>query len=246
MPLFLCKTSPMSDSLIYIAEHFKGSFIAEPSVLQQKLAKVKAYVFDWDGVFNNGQKDGDGSSPFNEVDAMGTNLLRFNHYLNTNHLPVVAVISGERNTAAFSLAKREHFHAVYCGVKNKVEALDHLCFAYNLSSAEVAFVFDDVLDLSMAAVTGLRIMVSRACNPLLTDYVVQRQYADYLTYCTGAENGVRESIELMMGIRGKYVQTIDERMNYTETYKQYLQKRNEPTPLFYKSESSKIIEDTIS
>ena len=45
----------MWDSPIDVAVHFKGSFITKPAEIQQKLAKVKAYVFDWDGVFNIGQ-----------------------------------------------------------------------------------------------------------------------------------------------------------------------------------------------
>lgn len=236
----------MSDSLIYTAAHFKGSFITEPAVIQQKLEKIKAYIFDWDGVFNNGQKDEQGSSPFNEVDAMGTNLLRFSHYLRTGSVPVVAVISGERNKAAFALAGREHFHAVYCGIKYKPEALEHICNAYSLQPDEIAFFFDDVLDLSVAAQAGLRIMVPRACNPLLTDYVVKRQYADYLTACDGSNSAVREGIELLMGLGGKYIQTIEERMNFTDIYQQYLRLRNAATPQFYTSKASKIIEDQVS
>src|ERR1044072_1131132 len=132
----------MSDSLVYIAEQFNGSFVSDPAEIQKKLAKVKAYIFDWDGVFNNGQKGENGSSPFNEVDAMGTNLLRFNHYLRTGQIPVFIIISGENNVAAQTLARRESYQAVYSGVKYTPEALDHLCEAYNLKVEEVAFVFD--------------------------------------------------------------------------------------------------------
>jgi 3-deoxy-D-manno-octulosonate 8-phosphate phosphatase (KDO 8-P phosphatase) len=233
----------MSDSAIEVSKHFKGAFITKPEDIQQKLAKIKAYVFDWDGVFNNGQKDEHGSSPFNEVDAMGTNLLRFNHYLRTGFLPIVAVISGERNKAAFSLSDREHFHNVYCSIKYKPEALNHLCKAHNIKPDEVAFFFDDVLDLAVAAQAGVRVLVSRASNPLFLTYAVKKGYADYLTACSGTNSAVRESVELIMGLNGMYEETIEERMNFTEKYKHYLRLRNQTTPACYTIKDSIIVED---
>jgi len=236
----------MWDSPIDVSVRFKGTFLTKPVDIQQKLSKIKAYVFDWDGVFNNGQKDEHGSSPFNEVDAMGTNLMRFNHYLRTGFLPVVCVISGENNRAAHTLARRERFHAVYSGIKYKPEALTHICKTYNLKPEEIAFMFDDVLDLSVAAKAGVRFMVSRPGNPLLLDYVVQHKYADYLTGCDGNNSAVREIVELMMGLNGMYVETVEERMNFTEKYKHYLRLRNQADPFFFTSRESLIVEDKIS
>ena len=235
----------MTDSLIYIAEQFKGHFILEPAAIRERLSRVKAYVFDWDGVFNNGQKNEQGSGPFNEVDAMGTNLLRFNHYLCTGELPLVVIISGENNRAAQTLANREHFHAVYSGIKYKPEALEHLTKGTMLQPEEIAFVFDDVLDLSVAARAGVRFLVRRACNPLLTDYVVRQGLADYITACDGNNSAVREVVELITGLNGMYAETIEERMNFTKVYQQYLQLRNQSRPVFYTSRDARIIEEEI-
>lgn len=231
----------MSESVIYIAEHFKGKFITPPTTLQQKLSAIKAYVFDWDGVFNNGQKDERGSSPFNEVDSMGTNLLRFNHFLRTGELPCFFVISGENNKAAQTLASREHFHAVYSGIKYKPEALEHLCAACSLKPQDIAFVFDDVLDFSVAARVGARFMVGRACNPLMIDYAVQQQFVDYITACDGGNSAVREVVELIMGLNGSYAQTLEKRMNFTAIYKDYLKRRTRIEPKFYTSINAQII-----
>src|SRR5580704_1165232 len=97
---------------------FKGNFLEASFALAEKLAGVKAIVFDWDGVFNNGVKDENGSSSFSEVDAMGTNLFRFNHYMRTGKVPITAIISGESNKSSETLAKREHFDAVYYKTAN--------------------------------------------------------------------------------------------------------------------------------
>lgn len=226
-----------------VVSHFKGNFITSAEAIANKLAGIKAFVFDWDGVFNNGVKDENGTSSFSEVDAMGTNLVRFNHYLRNNDVPVVAIISGERNAMAWTLAKRESFHGVYSGIKFKAEALSHICEHHSIKPEEVCFVFDDVLDFSVAAAVGLRIMIPRACNPLLVEYAVQNKLVDYLTASEGGNGAVREAVEMLCGLSGKYTETISNRMDYTDTYKTYLHLRNQQAPSFYISKDSKIIEE---
>src|SRR5579871_3769722 len=207
----------MPDSLP-ITNLFKGKFLTDVPAFAEKFSAIKAFVFDWDGVFNNGIKNENGSSAFSEIDAMGTNLLRFNHYLRNDKTPIVAVISGEKNKAAFTLARREHFHAVYYKFVHKIAALDHLCNQHQLQYHEVAFIFDDVLDFSVAKICGLRLMISRECNPLLLKFVEENKLADYLTFADGGNHAVREIVELLTGISGKYDETISQRMQFSETY----------------------------
>jgi 3-deoxy-D-manno-octulosonate 8-phosphate phosphatase (KDO 8-P phosphatase) len=228
-----------------IIDFFKGKFLTDVSAFAEKFTAIRAFVFDWDGVFNNGIKDDNGSSAFSEIDAMGTNLLRFNHYLLTGKTPLVTIISGEKNKAAFSLANREHFDAVYYKAVHKIKALDHFCAKHSLQHKEVAFFFDDVLDFSVAKVCGLRIMVSRKSNPLLMEFVQNNSLADYMTAADGGTHAVREAVELLMGFSGKYDDTISQRMYFTETYQGYLQLRNKPQPVFYTSIESEITEQTI-
>jgi 3-deoxy-D-manno-octulosonate 8-phosphate phosphatase (KDO 8-P phosphatase) len=156
---------------------------------------------------------------------------------------VFAVISGEHNKAAASLAKREHFHALYSGIRFKVDALKHLCKAYDIQPSEVAFFFDDVLDLSVAAQCGLRIMIPRPCNPLLVEYAIQHNMVDYLTACEGGNGAVREAVELLTGLGGRYAEVLTQRMNFTETYQAYLAERNEIPTAFYTIQQSTITED---
>jgi len=90
-----------------------GTFSRPFAEFKDRLSKIKAYIFDWDGVFNDGVKTVQGGSPFSEIDSMGTNMLRFGHWMKTGELPFVAVITGEENPTAQYLAQREHFHSVY-------------------------------------------------------------------------------------------------------------------------------------
>ncbi len=231
-----------TSDLDHLKSLFHGTFLVEPITLQEKLMKVKAFVFDWDGVFNNGTKDASGSSPFNEVDSMGINMLRFNHFLWKGKIPFTAVITGELNTAAFTFARREHFHGVYYSVKNKKEALLHLCERHGIEPHEVAFFYDDVLDLSVAELVGLRIMIGRPGSPLLSTFAQRNKLVDYITAMDGSRNAIREASELLMGLSGKYDETITQRVNYTDTYHQYITNRNAFEPSFYTLTYSEITE----
>ena len=225
-----------------IKQLFTGRFLSEPAVIYDKLVKIKAYVFDWDGVFNSGEKNESGSSPYNEIDSMGINMLRFNHFLRMGHNPLVAVISGEKNTSAFTLAKREHFHSVYYKMKNKSEALAHLCNEHNIEPHEVAFFFDYVLDLSIAGVCGLRIMIGHDCNPMFQNLVKENNLADYITRNSGGNNALREAVELLMGLTGRFDETIMQRVHFSDDYREYLYARNIPDTVHYTSVEPNIIE----
>ena len=98
------------NTITKIYESIGGNFIINEALMQEKLKSIKAFVFDWDGVFNNGEKSGGGSSNFNEVDSMGTNLLRYSFFLKNNQLPTTAIISGEKNESAFWFCNRERFN----------------------------------------------------------------------------------------------------------------------------------------
>jgi len=212
-----------------------GEFLTDLSIIKDKLSKIKVFIFDWDGVFNNAVKNENGSSNFNEADSMGTNLLRFSHYLNKNEVPLTAIISGEKNAQSFFFTKREHFNSCYFKISNKIEALNHFCAEHNIKPEEVCYFFDDVLDLSIAQVCGLRMMMNRDAGVLFKQFVKENKLADYITANDGGHYGVREACELLMGIRGNFDECIKMRTDYTETYKTYLAKRNEPETNYYTS-----------
>lgn len=208
------------------SDHFKGRFISPYETIQEKFAGIKAFIFDWDGVFNDGFKDADGNSHFSEVDSMGTNLLRLNYYLRHTALPYVAIISGERNKAAFSFAQRERVEAIYCGIKYKAEALEHLQNRWGIEPHEVAFFFDDVLDFSISQVCGLRFMIGRSANPLMIDFAIRKGLVDYVTYNDGGHGAIREVSEMLIAMSGLYDETLTHRMLFTSLYQEYFGKRN--------------------
>ena len=202
-----------------------ADFLLPVAQLQQRLQSIKAFVFDWDGVFNDGVKGENAPSSFSEPDSMGTNMLRYAHWRARGELPVCAVISGAHNPTAKTFASREHFHAVYCGFADKTRAFEQMLAAQSIEWSQVAYVFDDINDLSAAKHCGLRFLVRRGSSPLLREFCAIYAYADYVT---GAQSGlypVREICELLLGLLGGFPVVFESRSRYDEDYQAYFAKR---------------------
>jgi 3-deoxy-D-manno-octulosonate 8-phosphate phosphatase (KDO 8-P phosphatase) len=217
-------------------------FCNSASDVSTRLKGIKAFVFDWDGVFNNAAKNADKSSNFNEADSMGTNMLRFSYYLIHQQTPKMAIISGERNEMAFYFSGREHFHASYYKIPDKMIALNHFCQKHGLKHSEVAYFFDDVLDLSVASVAGLRIMIIRKANPLLKNYVLNNALADYITAHESGNFAIREVCEMLMGLTGNYTICLDERKDFSAIYKEYLEQRQSVQTEYFTLQDYQIVE----
>lgn len=232
-------------SNLKVFENNGGKFLISESLLTSQLSRIKAFVFDWDGVFTNGDKDHDLQSRFNEVDSMGTNLLRFTFFLKQKELPITAIISGENNKAAFTFTNRECFNANYFKVANKTDATKHLCENFGILPSEIAYVFDDVLDLSVAKECGLRIFISRKANPMLNEYVVKNKLADYITAAESGNFAVRESCEMLMSCYGLFDEALGERVSYSDNYANYISQRRAVKTKYYTISEGKISETQI-
>ena len=217
-----------------------GRFITSPGKLREKLMSVKAILFDWDGVFNHGEK-GQIPSPFNEVDSMGINMLRFGFYMITNQIPYTAIVTGETNHTAFHWAKREKLNDVFFQVKHKVDILKHLQKESGIAPHEVLFVFDDILDLSLAKESGVRFLVNRKSNPLFIEYCVQHRLCDYITFSAGNDYAIREISEVTLDGIDMFEKTIEERMQFNGIYSDFLTEKMKKNTQFWKSSESQFI-----
>lgn len=210
-----------------------GEFLSPPEEIVDVHANIKGYVWDWDGVFNDGVKFGESGSPFSEPDSMGINLLRFAFWLKHDKVPYVAIVTGEPNSSSVMLAKREHFNAVYYKIKDKRDALAHLTFNSKLENDALAYTFDDVLDLGVAAEVGLCFLVRRNASPMLESYVRAHALGDYITAQEGGKHAVREVCELLMGLENVFDDIITERAAFSPRYQAYLYERNQVETKFY-------------
>lgn len=206
--------------------------VASAGELRARLAGVRAFLFDWDGVFNTGRKSDGSPSGFSEADSMGTNLIRFAWWLrDQGRLPFTGILTGQDNPTAVRLAERERFQAVYRGFLNKRSALEDIRTRFDLRPEQVCFVFDDVLDLDVAEQCGLRVLVRNGGAPLLARHVEDEGLCEYVTGREGGAHAVRETAELLLGLAGEYQRVVKERATHSDLYRTYLEERNEVVPL---------------
>lgn len=211
-----------------------GEFQPDVPSFLDRLSGIKAFLFDWDGVFNDGSKTGQGGSTFSEPDIMGTNLLRLGYWLRHHRqLPAVGILTGAQNPAAQRIAKREHYQALFMGVKYKPAALDCFCQQHRLQPREVAYVFDDVNDLKVARLCGLRCLVRREASPLMEAYARARALYDYRTARPGGRHAVRELCELLLGSWGVFEEVVQHRTEYDDLYQAYLAQRAAVDPAVF-------------
>ena len=210
-----------------------GRFCIPATDIQLKLQKIKAFIFDWDGVFNDGSKKDLTGSGFAEPDAMGTNILRFSYWLQNKTLPTTAILTGEENESALILGKRERFNSLYFKASNKLKSFEHFLSTHQLKGDEVAFIFDDVLDLGVASQCGVRIVAHRSSNPMFNRYLLNHRLCDYMTSQPGGQAAVREACELLIGLYGNYDLAISNRMQFSDLYKEYLATRQQVETSIY-------------
>ena len=216
-----------------------GDFTTPPAIIQHKLADIKAFIFDWDGVFNSGRKGKSSTSDFTEGDSMGINMVRFSYRLKYGRDPLMFIATGAQNPTAIQFANREHFNAVVFGVLRKADVIPLLEEKYGLNPEDCAFVFDDILDLSLASRVALRFFVRKNSNPLLNRYLINHGLSDYMSGHNGDTNAVREISELIIGLNDNYEEIIGHRAEFDATYKAYNIWRNNIDPAFFKKEKDK-------
>lgn len=206
-------------------EKLGAKFIIPIEELACRLKNIKAIVFDWDGVFHSGYKNENRTSSFSEADSMGVNMLRFAYYLLNKEIPYTAIITGENNETAFYWAEREHLNDVFFKIKDKVKVLNWLVKNKGLKKDEVMFVFDDILDLSMAKECKVRFLVNRKASIQLHEFCCKKKLCDYISFNDGGNHAVREISELSISLLGNWEKVVSERIKYDKFYLPYINKR---------------------
>jgi 3-deoxy-D-manno-octulosonate 8-phosphate phosphatase (KDO 8-P phosphatase) len=203
-----------------------GYFLTTTEEIIKLLSGIRVFVFDWDGVFNNGMKTGQSGSLFSEIDSMGINLLRLSFWLKNGNIPSVFIITGMQNHTAVEFSRREHFDGIFVNCKDKKTALDKISEKLNISTREIAFTFDDVIDLGAAINSGLSFFVDNKSDPLLADLIKDRRIGNYITAFSGNDHAIREICTMLISLAGNYDQVVDARIKFKGQYSDYLEKRS--------------------
>ena len=170
-----------------------------PSVLDRinadvwgRVERVKFLILDVDGVMTDGRlfyhDDGTESKAFDVRDGHGIKMLR-QAGIET------AIISGRNTPSVEKRAADLGITEVTQGVRDKVPILEKHLGEKGLKPEQVAFVGDDVVDLSIMNRVGFAVAVADASEFLFDT-------AHYVTLAPGGRGAVREVAELILGVQG--------------------------------------------
>ncbi|MDQ3048634.1 MAG: HAD hydrolase family protein [Bacteroidota bacterium] len=148
----------------------------------------KLVITDIDGVWTDGgmyyDQTGNEWKKFNTSDSWGVAFCR------VNNIPV-AIITGEDTKIVERRAQKLKIDHLFMGVKNKLTVATTLCEKLNISLVDIAFIGDDLNDVSLldkAGITG-----SPANAP---DYIKKR--VQIVTKLKGGEGAFREFVEIIL------------------------------------------------
>lgn len=109
----------------------------------------------------------------------------------------VGILTGRESEAVTRRAEELRFDVVSQGHFNKLSEYDRIKIQLNLNDAEIAYIGDDILDLSVLKQVGFSVAVANA-RPEVKPVV------DYVTTADGGHGAVRETIDLILKTQNKW------------------------------------------
>ena len=163
-----------------------------------KAEKIKLLALDVDGVLTDGGLyiggEGEACKRFNVQDGLGISCAIRNNL-------IVAIITGRQSEIVCRRAAEVGITEIYQGVKNKKEMLKELAVKHSLQLTEVAYMGDDLNDLSALSIAGL------SCAPASAVQEVKER-VHFIAAKNGGEGAVREVVETILKARGEWAQIV--------------------------------------
>jgi 3-deoxy-D-manno-octulosonate 8-phosphate phosphatase (KDO 8-P phosphatase) len=151
------------------------------------LTQVKLLALDVDGVLTDGglyyTESGEEIKKFNIKDGQGLVSLM---QTGIN----VAIITSNSSLATVHRAKKLGIEHVFIGVTDKLEILQNLCEKLTITLSQVAYMGDDIGDLTVLSAVGCPITVADAIPEA-------QQRSLYVTKLSGGMGAVREVCNLL-------------------------------------------------
>lgn len=159
----------------------------------QKAREVRLLVLDVDGVLTDGHlwydNSGEELKAFNIQDGLGIKLLLRSGV-------DIGIITGRRSALVARRARELGIRHVVQGREDKLTALQALVEELGIPLSEIAYMGDDLPDLSAIRAVGFGIAVANA-QPVVAEH------ADYKTARCGGDGAVREICDLILQAQGK-------------------------------------------
>ena len=158
---------------------------------QLKISKIKLVITDVDGVLTDGglyySKEGLTLKKFNVKDGMGVFLLRENGIKNA----IVTTATSELMKKRAEALSIEYY---YSGVWDKENKLLEICKIENIQPENIAFIGDDVNDLSIINLAGFTAAPIDAIDKV-------KEAVDIILSKKGGDGVFREFAELILSVQ---------------------------------------------
>jgi 3-deoxy-D-manno-octulosonate 8-phosphate phosphatase (KDO 8-P phosphatase) len=167
----------------------------------EKLHTVTTLMFDVDGVLTDGSvlatDTGEQLRVFNIKDGYALQLAVKCGYR-------IVIITGGKSPGVIKRLQGLGITDIYTGVSDKLLKYDEYVNKHQLPAEQIMYMGDDIPDYSVMQKAGLPCCPADAATEL-------REISIYISQFTGGKGCVRDVIEKIMKIQGKW--TIDEQQN---------------------------------
>ena len=109
----------------------------------------------------------------------------------------IAIITGGRNQGVEERFKELGVYDIYMGAHHKLDAFQDLLDNYDLDPETILYIGDDVPDIPVMEKVGLGCCPADAVSDV-------KAMADYVSHKNGGEGCVRELIEQVLRVQGKW------------------------------------------
>lgn len=180
-----------------------GSVMTVPdSTVYDRLKQIALLLLDVDGVLTDGSivynDKGQEIKSFNAKDGLGIRLLMDAGIR-------VGVVTGRRSPALVHRCRNLGIELIFDGIRDKAVALEQIVAQVGLDKHQIAFIGDDLPDLSIMKRVGVAVAVGDASAAV-------REKAAMVTTAFGGSGAVREVCEAILEAKGLW-QTIMERFS---------------------------------
>lgn len=171
--------------------------------LTQRAVAIKMFLLDVDGVLTDGKlyfsNNGDELKTFNIQDGLGIKFLQRNGI-------TVGIVTGKRSQLVANRARDLGIEIVVQGREDKLVAIREIMAGHDIQLGEVAYMGDDLPDLSAISAVGLGMTVANGVSEV-------KKAAHWISQYRGGHGAVREACELILNAQGKWERLLQDYRN---------------------------------
>ncbi len=160
-----------------------------------KLTRIKAFIFDVDGVLTDGSvtlmPDGEQVRVMNIKDGYALQLAVKKGYR-------VAIISGGKSEMVRKRLNGLGITDIYLGAHNKMDTYKEFIETYNINPDEILYMGDDIPDYEVMKKVGVPTCPSDSAQEI-------KDICIYISHQKGGKGAVRDVIEQVMKVQNKWL-----------------------------------------